>query len=126
MDCKNCFRIWEPVADCINTLLVATNEPDADLIITITDKFDNIYINEITSESSGIVVLDLADEDIYPEQLINPYAGQFKLTISKDGEILPFVVNNINYDCLIFECKTTFPKETTYTIDVYGNETGGY
>lgn len=125
-NCKSCYRVCDPIPDCLTSLAIMTDQVDSDLIIQIIDKFDNIYLAEITSESSGIVILDLSNENIYPVGLINPYAGQFKLIVTKDGEIVLFTINTIDYDCLIFECTVYNPKETTYTIDVYGNTTGGY
>lgn len=125
-DCRSCFRVCDPIPDCLTSLSIVTDQIDSDLVVQIIDKFNNIYLAEVTTTSSGLFVLDLADDNIYPLGLINPYAGQFKLIVTKDGEIAPFTVNTVEHDCLMFECKVFNPKETTYTIDVYGNTTGGY
>ncbi len=125
-DCKTCFRICDPVPDCLSTLAILTSQVDSELIVKLIDKFNNFYQSNVLSESSGLIVLDLENEEIFPKALINPYAGQFKLIVEKDGVIAPFIIDTVTYDCLIFECAVYNPKLTYYTIDVYGNETGGY
>lgn len=125
-NCKSCFRVCDPIPDCLTSLSVITSVLGGEILAQITDKFDNVYVSQITTEANGLAVLDLEDVDIFPVGLINQWSGQFKLTIWKDGVLVPFIVENKSYDCLVFEAKTTFPKETTYTIDVYGNESGGY
>lgn len=125
-NCKSCFRVCDPIPDCLTSLSVITSVLSDEILVQIIDKFDNIYISEITTEVNGLAILDLQNIEIFPVGLINQWSGEFKLVINKDDEIVPFTVGNKSYDCLIFEAKTTFPKETTYTIDVYGNESGGY
>lgn len=125
-NCKGCFRFCHKIPDCLTSLSIMTSVLSDVVQIKITDKFNNYYYREVATESNGLAVLDLSDTDIYPIGLINPYSGGFILTIFKSGAIVPFIVENVSYDCLYFEATTTFPKETTYTIDVYGNESGGY
>lgn len=125
-NCKGCFRFLNKIPDCLTSLSIMTSILNDVVQIKITDKFNNYYYREVTTEPNGLAVLDISDASIYPSGLINAYSGEFVLTIFKGGVIVPFIVENIGYDCLFFEATTTFPKETTYTIDVYGNESGGY
>lgn len=125
-NCKSCFRVCDPIPDCLTSLSVITSVLSGEILVQITDKFDNVYVSQITTEPNGLAILDLQDTNIFPIGLINQWSGQFKLIIWKDGVLVPFTVENKSYDCLIFEAKTTFPRETTYTIDVYGNESRGY
>lgn len=115
-NCTTCFRICDPIPDCLEEITISTDEISEDLVISIQDKFDNLFIADITTNGAGLVTIDLTDTLIFPEQLINPYAGQFKLTITKDGEIVPFVVNTVSYDCITFESATIMPKVLTYEI----------
>ena len=111
-----CFRICDPIPDCLEEITISTDEISEDLVISIQDKFDNLFLSDFTSDVAGLVTIDLTDTLIFPEQLINPYAGQFKLTITKANEIVPFIVNTASYDCIIFESATIIPKVVTYEI----------
>lgn len=125
-NCTECYRICDPIPDCLTSLSVVTDQTDTEITVRIVDKFNQVYYKTLTTESSGSFTLDLADETIFPKGLINSYAGQFKLMVINTGEPVPFTVLGKNYECLIFEAKPTSPQETTYRIDVYGNTTGGY
>lgn len=120
MSCNNCYTICQQVPDCLETLGIVTDQPDTSVTVEITDKFNHKYKFIDITESSGLINLDLTNEDL-PEQLINPYAGQFIVKVLDDeNEAIPFTIAGIEYSCLIIESRQTLPKVTSYTVDVYG------
>lgn len=125
-NCTECYIVCDPIPDCLTSLAIMTDQVSQSITVRLTDKFNQIYYKSLTTEPSGLFILDLADDIIFPLGLINEAAGQFKLSVIKDGQNVPFTVDSKEYGCLMFEAKRTTPRRTYYTIDVYGYETGGY
>lgn len=119
MKCKNCYELCNPIADCLETLGIMTTEDSQALKAIIIDKFDCVYKADVTSSANGLVTIDLTNDDVFPEELLNPYAGEFTLAIEKNGVIVPFTVDGIAYDCLRFSVVHVTPMQTNYLIDVY-------
>ncbi len=117
MSCQTCVPYCTTIPDCLTSLGVVLSEVDTDVVVTITDKFKNDYQWVGVTESNGLYVLDLQEEDI-PELLLNPFAGEFTL-IARDvaGEIVPFTDGVNFFECATFNVKATYPKKTTHYID---------
>jgi hypothetical protein len=117
--CGSCYKICDPVPDCLDTLSVSTLIINEGITIKITDKFNNTYIFRVLTDQLGVAVLDL-DSEIMPSALLNRYAGEFRLTVENNGALIPFVVDNTEYDCLTFAVGNVVGADDGYLIDVYG------
>lgn len=123
--CKTCYKVCDPIPDCLDTLSIMTTEPDAELTVIIKDKFGKLYKFTGDSTSTGMIVIDL-ETDGLPKGLLNPYAGEFDISVEKNGEIVPFTIDGVDYDCLRIHVADMFPKVDSFLLDVYNTEEGGY
>ncbi len=68
----------------------------------VSDKFGNVYIEQILTDGTGSFVMDFTK---YPESLFTPDSGFFEMTISESSafstdETLTF--DGKFYNCIIF------------------------
>lgn len=124
---KNYYKLCKPIPDCLETLNIQTLQLDTNIIAVILDKFGRRYAQPVSTASNGLAVIDLEDEDIFPEFLLNPYSGIFFLIIEDMvGNIIPFVIDGVSYDGLQLEVQNITPKKDSFYIDVYDTPIGAY
>ncbi len=124
---KNYFKLCKPIPDCLETLNIQTLSLDADVIVVILDKFGRRYKQQITTASNGLAVIDLQEEESFPEALLNPYSGIFFLVVEDMvGNTIPFVIDGVSYDGLQIEVQNVMPKKTSFYIDAYDTPIGEY
>lgn len=122
--CLNIFRLCDKVPACLTQLKIKTDRVSTLLRITIKDKFGSLYEFEKTSDTAGVVVVQLKADDTDPDNIIladipyfllNQYAGVFLVsvydTVTKDH------VMWTNFDAIAFECASITPVIEEYTID---------
>jgi hypothetical protein len=118
--CREYFEVCDKVPDCLEELGVITPVSDEDVNLFLTDKFKNLYLTEGVTESNGLLVIGLTQ---FPDQLINPYSGNFILEVYRGNELIKFSISGVEYDGLIFSCASVTPKQANYTIDVFNTTT---
>lgn len=116
--CPSCYHLCDPVPDCLETLSLQTLIESDLITVKIIDKFDNTYLVHGATDAMGVIDIDLVE---LPETLLNRYAGAFKIKVENNGVIVPFVVDETNYDCISFEIGNVEGQiDDNYLIDVYG------
>jgi len=111
---KQCGKTFEP--DCISCYETTKSSPcDATLqfalgltvgvsyYLWVTDKFANVYREQITVIAGGIVRPTLTQ---YPDGYFNEFAGPFRLFLTTDAagaNTVSFTLSGTAYTCIIFE-----------------------
>jgi hypothetical protein len=104
-----------------------TNLQDVEVYAVLIDKFGRKYRKLVQIASNGLMVIDLTDIAIFPQFLINAYAGIFQLIVEDaEGFAQPFEVNLVNYDGLEFEVENVLPIKDGFLIDVYNTPVKEY
>ena len=72
--------------------------------VNITDKHNNVYVQDATSNGTGDIIIDLS---VYNRSFV-PSSGAFVLKFLLAGVSASFTINSIIYDCLLLRfVKTT-------------------
>lgn len=117
--CNTCYLLCNKIPDCLTSLKIVNDNLTIgnSVAVKIKDKFGNIYSQNLTVSAAKDVTLDLMNSQ-WRSQLLNPYAGDFDISIEKDGVIIPFTKSGTDYDCIRTSVESVTPKLTTYTIDI--------
>jgi hypothetical protein len=117
--CNSCYTLCSPIPDCLITLdLVNSNLTISQQVtVKIKDKFGKIWKQDIIVSPDKSVTLDLMIST-WREQLLNQYAGEFDISIEKDGVIIPFTKSGVDYDCIRTSVESITPKLSSYKIDI--------
>lgn len=104
--CDTCYVLAFPSCDDMAFDLGLT--PVTQYYILIEDKFGNVYTHQYTSAAiTGIITLDIS---LYPDEIFNPQAGYFTLTIKDaltDTSVVDFTIDTTTYDCCKFSTYST-------------------
>lgn len=109
MNCKCCFTDY--IAKCnLAVQVYAQLSPLTDYTWVITDKFDNKYQGEFTTDANGFWEIPV---DVLPSGLLTQYSGEFTLQVQDSGcKPVKFKVAQ-EYDCINFTVKGgTYEKDT--------------
>lgn len=115
--CTNYYEVCQKVPNCLTELGIITPVEDSEITLTITDKFKKEYKTIGETEPNGLILIDLFD---FPDGLLNPFAGNFLVTVYQEGQLVPFIIDGTAYDGLMFSCADVTPVQEAYTIDVFG------
>lgn len=77
--------------------------PSTAYYIIIEDAKGNQYTHQYTT--AAVTGIFTVDTDLYPDEMFNPYAGTFTLTIKTaltDTSVVSFTVSATTYDCAKF------------------------
>lgn len=109
MNCNCCFTDF--IAKCNLAIQVyAQLAPLTDYTWVITDKFDNKYQGEFTTDANGFWEIPV---DELPSGLLTQYSGEFTLQVQDTGcKPAKFKIAG-EYDCITFTVKGgTYEKDT--------------
>lgn len=112
--CENFYRYCPGVPDCLTELGIVTPVRDGSVKVVIQVHFGTQYVFDVTTESNGLAILDLST---VPAGLLSPWGGKYKIWVGN----MPFTIDGVDYDGLVFRVNQTDPKVQNYTIDVYGD-----
>lgn len=98
--CYSCFTDF--IARCNDNIFVkAQLEPATNYNWLITDKFENQYQGDFTTDANGFWAISIAD---LPSGLLTEYSGQFKLQVFTSGDVCApqqFKIAQVT-DCILF------------------------
>ncbi len=105
--CESCYvTIFKACTD--NATISPALPINSIFYLFVTDKFDNLYIQQVATDGSGAFIIDFS---AYPETLFTENSGFFEMTVSESSafstnETLTF--DGSFYNCIIFSfIKTT-------------------
>lgn len=105
MSCQNCYEVRIP--ECPSSLTVlAQLDVNSDFVVTITDKFNKRFTQEVTTDSNGSFEIDLTD---IPAGTFNRHAGNFRIEVflaennTCDPELLQFCCDGVvkDFHCVV-------------------------
>lgn len=116
--CKPCYKVCDKIPDCIGTLIIPTNQLSKDMQVSIIDKFGHIFSEAVTTDETGKASINLNDPDKFPVALLNRYAGEFMIQVNDTttGNLIPFNIEGVEYDCIKISSTLITPSVSTYTI----------
>lgn len=86
------------ISDCIDSFTIdAGLTPETEYKVIIENKFGQLYIEMITTDAEGVLIIDLAQ---YPEGMFNVYAGNFNIRVVLDCDDQPLVFDGKEYTCI--------------------------
>ena len=101
MACNNIFE--QQIGNCVSGNLhsFAKLEANQEYVLSIKDKFGNIFNQDIVADVNGEFDLNV---DSLPQNLFNPYAGNFFLTAKKPQACVnsTFLICEVEYTAIKF------------------------
>lgn len=114
--CPSVYRMCNKVATCASFIHIKTSVNDSDVTVRFVDKHNRVYYFDCETDSLGYAIIDT---DNVPKVLFNEYAGTFRVSIIKNGNIVQFVgPKDLLYDAIDFQCIYFFPKQDNTYIDI--------
>lgn len=117
--CESCYLLCTKIPDCLINLTVinANLTIGQQVTVKIKDKFGNIWKQDLIVSADKSIEIDLMNSR-WREQILNQYAGEFDISIEKDGVIIPFTVSGTDYNCIRTSVESVTPKLSSYTIEL--------
>lgn len=96
--CESCYV--QSVESCSSAVTLAVGlTATTDYTVWLQDKFETIYKQDVTSDGSGNIELDLEAIDLS----FTPYSGEYLITISTELETNTaedLTISGSNYNCI--------------------------
>lgn len=105
---NNCSGIYyQSLPACADgfTVQLPGLQPDADYWWILTDKFNHVYSDVVTTDSEGAFIIG---EESFPDGFFNEFAGQMELEVKGNPyycEPLEFTVCGQTYNRIVFDFK---------------------
>lgn len=121
MQCSDCFTDY--LVKCSEEINVyAQLAPLTEYKWIITDKFDNQYSGEFTTDSNGFWTIDTDD---LPAGLLTSYSGVFSLQVEDETcKPIKFKIAQ-EYDCIRFDIKGGTREKNTLGCSFEATEANG-
>lgn len=112
--CSDCLRLT--IYECIASLSIPGFTGGAPYTVFIRNHFGQMYAQDVTAESSGLMIIDL-NASVYPKGLFSRHSGIFTLTIrnAADDDVL-ITINDRDYECIQFDMEMCHPQRETFSI----------
>ncbi len=105
---NNCGNIYyQSLPACADgfTVQLPGTSPNTDYYWILTDKFDHVYSEVVTTDANGAFVISADD---FPDGFFNQFAGQMELEIKGNPyycEALTFTVCGTEYNRIVIDFK---------------------
>jgi ribosome-associated toxin RatA of RatAB toxin-antitoxin module len=121
---KTIYEYCNTVPECIETLQLITKYADTNVTVRITDRHGNEYDYEVTTDSNGLLTIDLSE---------NPFLTLFNswylIALYSDTTCennLPYTIDGHDYSHIQFVVRNRVQTQTNYLIKINCEENPNY
>ena len=96
--CESCYVMT--AENCADTITLAVGlTPSTQYAVWMEDKFGTFYVQTVTSNGSGELILNLSEVDL----ALTPYSGSYELSVSTSyytNTTETLTIATVNYTCI--------------------------
>ncbi len=124
--CNDCFKVCEPLNSCPSGFFIYSppDYTEAEIIVNITKPGVNVRVQQLQNiDLEGFIEIDLAG---LPEGFLNPYGGQYNITLTNSATLQPVVFtagDGKQYSdiCLTFAQTITNLEDNVVVINIFND-----